>query len=112
MLLYGQTVPAQRVPQDIVAMELQPGQLSLHHAHTLHRSRAFQGGCRRVGLALRCGMIEVCTVSHSVASCTGTWQRMWHRACHSQTWCAWLLGVTRLGGMSTSRHHWYACRCC
>lgn len=53
MLLYGQTVHT--LQGRVVAMELQPGQMSLHHAHTVHRSGALPPGApRRVGLALRC----------------------------------------------------------
>ncbi len=54
MTCHNVTLSTQKGKQGVVAMELMPGQLSLHNALTLHCSHAGQQGAgRRVGLALR-----------------------------------------------------------
>lgn len=53
LLSRGQEVAVDVAPEDKTAIELQPGQMSLHHGLTIHGSGPNRSDDRRIGLAMR-----------------------------------------------------------
>lgn len=68
LLTSGQTVKLDVDPAKVVAMPLQPGEVSLHHACTVHGSPGNESNDRRIGLCLHFVPAHVRPIEHLVRS--------------------------------------------
>ena len=63
LLTRGQKIDQQVADEDVVWIELEPGEVSLHHVRIIHGSEPNTGSDRRIGLAIRFIPTDLCQVN-------------------------------------------------